>query len=44
MKELSNYVIENLGDVYPELEKSVAQVENFLSTFFILILKCYNKL
>lgn len=26
MKELSNYVVENLGDVYPELEKNVKLV------------------
>lgn len=31
VKELSNYVVENLGTVYPELEKNIGQVS---FTFF----------
>lgn len=27
LKELSNYVVENLGCVYPELEKNIQQVK-----------------
>lgn len=28
IKELSNYVVENLGDVYPELERNIRQVSS----------------
>lgn len=28
VKELSNYVVENLGPTYPELEKNIGQVSD----------------
>nr|CAI5830547.1 unnamed protein product [Callosobruchus analis] len=30
LKELSNYVVENLGPVYPELEKNVSQIHQII--------------
>lgn len=30
IKELSNYIVENLGPVYPELEKNVSQIHQIL--------------
>lgn len=33
VKELSNYVVDNLGVVYPSLEKSIAHVSEFFLKF-----------
>ncbi|KAL1514389.1 hypothetical protein ABEB36_003655 [Hypothenemus hampei] len=30
VKELSNYVVENLGGVYPELERNISQIHNII--------------
>lgn len=34
IKELSNYVVENLGDVYPELERNIRQVSSEINKIF----------
>ncbi|XP_066152108.1 alanine--tRNA ligase, mitochondrial isoform X1 [Euwallacea fornicatus] len=30
VKELTNYVVENLGDVYPEMEKNISQIHQII--------------
>lgn len=42
IKELSNYVVENLGDVYPELERNISQVSTEINKtqYVVLLLLC----
>lgn len=35
LTELSNYVVENLGHVYPELEKNILQVSLFSNSLLL---------
>lgn len=35
LKELTNYVVENLGCVYPEMERNIYQVENTIINVFL---------